>query len=85
MTCIQGICNPYKVSFEILPTYSELNGLSKMAIESSNNVNKHAGHELLAVLKNLPPRIKFVSVKFNLTDGSTWQFVHSEAVPMAPF
>ena len=26
MTYIQGICNPYKVSFEILPTYSELNG-----------------------------------------------------------
>ena len=26
MTYIQGICDPYKVSFEILPTYSELNG-----------------------------------------------------------
>ena len=26
MTYIQAICNPYKVSFEILPTYSELNG-----------------------------------------------------------
>ena len=26
MTYIQGICNPYKVSFEIHPTYSQLNG-----------------------------------------------------------
>ena len=44
----------YKVSFEILPTYSEMNG--KMAIyRRSNNVNKHTGHELLAVLNEIAP------------------------------
>ena len=32
-----------------------------------------------------PPRIKFALVKFNSTDGSTWQFVHSAVVPMALF
>ena len=48
------------------------------SIEASNNVNKHAGYGLLAVLNKLaPPRIKFALVKFNSTDGSTWQFVHS--------
>ena len=51
-------------------------------IEASNNVNKHTGHGLLAVDS---PRINFALVKFNSTDGSTWQFVHSAAVPMALF
>ena len=32
ITYIQGICNPYKVSFEILATNSGLNEKSKMAI-----------------------------------------------------
>ena len=49
------------------------------SIEASNKVNKHTGHGLLTSL----PRINFALVKFNSTDGSTWQFVHSAAVPMA--
>ena len=53
------------------------------SIEASNNVNKHTGHGLLAV--ELAPRIKFALVKFNSTDGSTWQFVHSAAVPWRCF
>ena len=55
------------------------------SIEASNNINKHTGLGLLAVLIKLVPRIKFALVKFNSTDGSTWQFVHSAAVPMALF
>ena len=53
------------------------------SIEASNNVNKHTGHGAVGCC--LAPRINFALVKFNSTDGSTWQFVHSAAVPMALF
>ena len=46
------------------------------SIEAFNNVNKHTGHGLLAVLA---PRIQFALVIIS-TDGTTWQFVHSAAV-----
>ena len=55
------------------------------SIDASKNVNKHTGHGLLAVNWLAPPRINFTLVKFNSTDGSTWQFIHSAAVPMALF
>ena len=48
------ICNPLKVSFEILPTLTEK--AQWRTIEAFNNVNKHTGHGLLAVSRLLAPR-----------------------------
>ena len=42
------------------------------SIEASNNVNKHAGHGLLAVELAPSPRIKFALVKFKPTGGSSY-------------
>ena len=58
------ICNPLKVSFEILPTLTDK--AQWRSIEAFNNVNKHMGHGLLAVLA---PRIQFALVIIS-TDGT---------------
>ena len=70
MTYTQGIiCNPLKVSFEILPTLTDK--AQWRSIEAFNNVKQTYGTRAVGCSRLLAPRIQFALVIIS-TDGTTW-------------